>query len=471
MNFKKQQEVELTITSLAFGGKGIGKIENYVIFVDGAIPGQKVKASLKKIKKRFAEAQLLEILQQSPLAVEPRCRHYDDCGGCQLQHLNYESQLTYKRQHVVDCLERIGGFSVINISDVVPAPKTFFYRNKMEFTFSDREWIARKDFIKGTKKTQGGLFLGLHAPGRFSSIIDIKECFLLSEKSNEILHEIRDFARLSDLPAYSTLTHEGFWRFVVLREAKVTGERMINLVTSRYEERTITELAKKLVEVFPETTSIINTITAKKSEVATGERKELLFGEKFIHEKIGSYTFDISADSFFQTNSLQAEVLYSKILELADLNGDEIVYDLYCGTGSIGIYLSAFAQKIVGFEVVESALADAKRNCERNGVNNCEFVAGDLRDSLQNIKHSKYNIPYPDVIVIDPPRAGMHSNTVEAIIKIGARKIVHVSCNPATLARDLKLLCAEGYRVSSVIPVDMFPNTWHIEAVALLVKE
>jgi 23S rRNA (uracil1939-C5)-methyltransferase len=375
--------------------------------------------------------------------------------------------LKFKQQTVLDALERIGKFPAIAIDPIRGCEIPFYYRNKMEFTFSSSRWLTEEE-MNAHHQDESTVHVGLHVPQRFDKVVDIEECWLQSELSNAILNRVRIFSRERGLPVYSTETHEGYLRHLTIREGKRTGEVMINLVTNDDRPEIIRDLVRDLVESYPAITTIVNNITSRKSMVAVGEREIVCHGPGFITEKIGACTFRISANSFFQTNSQQAELLYETVRTLGAFRKDDVVYDLYCGTGTIAIYLASAVSRVVGIELVESAIADAELNAGLNGVTNAHFVQGDLKDRLTRDTEWLAGHPPPTVIVTDPPRSGMHEKVVKAMIALAPERIVYVSCNPATQARDLRLLADSGYELVRVSPVDMFPHTSHIEAVALL---
>ncbi|MDZ7374863.1 MAG: 23S rRNA (uracil(1939)-C(5))-methyltransferase RlmD [candidate division KSB1 bacterium] len=453
--------LELRVEDLAFGGRGLARLDGLVVFVDGAIPGQKVRAIVRKRRRQYAEATALEVLERSPHEIEPLCPHFGSCGGCTLQNLAYEKQLEYKAKQVRDLVERIGRLASPPLEPVLPSPSPFFYRNKMEFSFSDRPFP--------TPPQPGALLaLGLHRRGSFDEVVDLRTCFLHAPETADVLAIVRDFARASGLPAYSNRRHEGFWRFLVLRRGVRTGQWMVNIVTTELRKELLEQLVVPLRERLPGLRSVVNNVNTGKGGVAFGEREEVVWGETSIEEKLGSLVFAVSANSFFQTNTEQAERLYTKVLELADLSGGETVYDLYCGTGAISIFLAPHAKAVLGVELVESAVEDAWKNCERNSVGNCQFVASDVVRLFRDPQELLQRYGRPDVLVLDPPREGVHPRVLKRLPALGARRIVYVSCNPATQARDLSAL-AGTYRVERICPVDMFPHTAHIETVALLV--
>jgi len=463
VDIKRGSELTLRIESLAFGGKGVARVDGFVLFVSEALPGELVRVRVLKKKNSYAEARCLEVLESSSLRVEPRCQYFGLCGGCRWQNLHYQAQLEYKRQEVIDSLERIGGFKGIAVEETLPSEDIYFYRNKMEFSFSDRRWLTGDEDQKPEN-----FALGLHVPERYDKVLDIDQCYLQSESSNAILREVKEFALRSGLEPYSNKTHRGFWRFLVIREGKNTGETMVNLVTSREELKLMKELAARLVVKHPEIKSVLNNINSTRSSIAFGEREDLIYGRNTIIERVGDFSFEISANSFFQTNTRQTERLYQKVVELAGFQGAERVYDLYCGTGPITIFVSRYVKKVIGIEILEEAVRNAQGNCERNKVKNCYFVLGDVKDELPRIKDSYGR---PQVVILDPPRAGVHPKVLKRLLELAPERIIYLSCNPTTLARDLKVLCKERYRIEVVQPVDMFPHTYHIETVSLLVRK
>ncbi len=458
---RKGKTYELKVTDLAFGGKGIAKVDGFAVFVDQAAPGDVVLARVIKRKKRFAEARIAEMLSPSPLRIEAPCPYSGVCGGCKWQFLPYDIQLEYKTRHVKESLEHIGGFEGVAVHPAEGSPKVFGYRNKMEFSCSDRKWLMPEEM--GGENADTSMALGLHVPGAFYKVLDIKACLLQPEPGNDILGDVRQYMKNSSAPVYGLHSHEGFWRFLMPRHSVGRDQWMVNIVTSTEDRGEVAPLAKFLMEKYPRIVSVVNNITASKAGIAVGEYEIHLAGERVLRDRIGPREFEISANSFFQTNTEGAEILYDTVKRFAGLTGRESVLDLYSGTGTIPIYLSDQASRIVGIEIVESAVKDARRNRELNGVDNCEFVLGDIRDSL-----SKMEVR-PDAMIVDPPRDGLHKDVVKQVLAMGPGRIVYVSCNPSTLARDLALM-KDDYRVLEVQPVDMFPHTFHIESVARLEK-
>ena len=459
MVVRKGQMVELEITGIAFGGKGMSRLNGLAVFVDQAIPGDRVRARIIRKKKNYAEARLTELLEASADRIQAPCRYSGTCGGCKWQFLTYSKQREYKRQHVIESLEHIGLIKGIAVAPTIASPKIFAYRNKMEFSCSDREWLMPQEMGKQNKVK--GFAIGLHVPGTFSKVLDIQACLLQPEIGNSILAEVRNYIAKSDKPVYGLKTHIGFWRFLMLRYSVAYNQWMVNIVTAAEDRAQVQPLADLLLDKYPDIISVINNITARKAAITNGEYEICLGGAPVIKDKIGIFEFEISANSFFQTNSRGAEHLYNVIEQFAGLSGGERVVDLYSGTGAIAIYLSDAAREVTGIEISDSAVADAVSNCRINKISNCRFVRGDIKTCLSQLSGQM------DVMIIDPPRAGMHKKVVKQVLQMRPGRIVYVSCNPTTMARDLALL-QEGYRLREIQPVDMFPHTYHIEAVARL---
>ncbi len=461
MTIKKRKAYELDIIDLAFGGKGLAKPDGFPVFIDRCLPGDRVLAKITKKKKSWAEGKLIQVIKESALRQQGRCRYCNYCGGCKWQQLSYPRQLEYKKRHVVESLEHIGKLKGIQVNDTIGSDPIFEYRNKMEFSCSSSRWLMPAELENPDIKKDFGI--GLHVPGTFDKVIDIDHCDIMPELGNSILNDVRIFIKDSGLPAYHLRTHEGFWRFLMLRHSVAFNHWMVNIVTRTKQLDVVNELARQLTQTYPEIKSVMNNITDAKSGVSVGKEEVCLTGQDHIKEKLGPYVFNISANSFFQTNTRACEKLYSIVSGYAALTGEEVVLDLYSGTGTIPVWLSGNATNVYGIEIVESAVADAKKNADANGIENCEFLLGDIKDVLPRIKNK------PDVIIIDPPRVGMHKDVVAQVLSLAAPKIVYVSCNPSTLARDLEMLVPR-YTVEQVQPVDMFPHTYHIESVALLKK-
>jgi 23S rRNA (uracil1939-C5)-methyltransferase len=433
-----------------------------------------------KIKKSYAEAKLARVERPSPLRVEPRCKYFGVCGGCKWQHVEYQAQLRFKQQQVVDAFERIGGFSNIQVSPIIGADEIYFYRGKMEYSFAEKQWLREKpssiadDRLSNEKNESlsphlpSPIFLGLHVPQRYDKVLDLDECHLQSHFSNQILNFTREYFRRNHSSVYDSDRNTGYLRFLVIRESKRTQEVLVNLVTFEDRPDVMKDYTAELKHNVGQVTTVVNTINSKKAQIAFGETERVYLGNGWIHEQLGKHHFSISASSFFQTNTAQAEKLYGVVKELGEFKSTDCVYDLYSGTGSIALFISDAVKEVVGIESVESAIADAKKNAEANAVTNCYFLLGDLKDRLTKDTEWMSSHPRPDVLVIDPPRNGMHPKVVEEILGRAPERIVYVSCNPATQARDVKLLCNEKYQLIKLQPVDMFPHTFHIENVVLL---
>ena len=435
----KKQEITVTVESLAFGGRGIARINNFVVFINKVLPGQTVRAVITRVKKSYAEAVALQVLDESPWAIPPRCRHFGDCGGCQLQNLVYEQQLEAKSRQVSELLHRIGGMDNFTLLPILGSQDLYHYRNKMEFSFARERWLSAAEISAGEKIDRQGCFLGLHAGGFFGKVVDIEECRLINPSAAAIVRCVREAAR--------------------------------DVITSTFKPEVAAILREKLMSAFPQITSLYNGVTRSKAAVAFCEEEHLLAGDRFIWEKIDDFRFRISPNSFFQTNSKQVKRLYEAVLQLAEPQGDETVFDLYCGAGTISIYVSPLVRQVIGFESVASAVEDARVNCQENGVDNCRFVLADLKDQLSGTQAIIDSFGRPDLIILDPPRGGLHPKTVQAVLALSPKKIVHVSCNPATLARELEEFCRSDYMLGRVQPVDMFPHTAHIEVVAELIRK
>ncbi len=474
-------ELQLTIHDAAFSttggstlgaeGMGVARHQGFVFFVTGAVPGDIVTARVFKVKKNFAEARVVRVEQPSSLRVQPVCKHFGVCGGCQWQHVDYQAQLRFKQQRVVDAFERIGGFSSLNVHPILGSADTYFYRNKMEFSFSRHQWLTTLPDDSRLRDVKEGVFLGLHVPQRYDKVLEIHECHLHSSVSNRILGITREFARTKNVPVYEPTDESGYLRFLVIRLSQRTKELMVNLVTSNDRPEFMQQYAIAIRKEIPDITTVVNTINSRKAQIAYGEVEKIYFGEGVIHEKVGRFLFTISAGSFFQTNTAQAERMYELACSSADLNGDVVVYDLYSGTGTFALMLSDRARKVLGFESSESAVRDAHRNAKANNVTNYDFILGDLKEVLTKGGDWRTDGHAPDVIITDPPRSGMHPAVVEAIARLEASRVVYVSCNPATQARDIRLLCQMAYRLESLTPVDMFPHTYHVENIALLKRQ
>ncbi len=446
---RKGDVLSLRVEDLAFGGAGVARHEGFVVMVHGALPGDVVRAEVKRVSKSYADAKVVEITGASPLRVPAPCFHFGVCGGCRWQDLDYASQLDYKKRQVVESLKRIGRFEDPAVEDPLPSPELYFYRNKMEFSFG--------------RDAAGTLTLGLHPAESYEDVFDLGRCHLQSELSNALVGFIRDACRREGLRPYDVKTHQGFLRYLTIREGKFTGEVMVNLVTTDGEAPALAGIAEALVARFPAVVSFIRSINSRRATVAVGEREEILYGRSCITERLGGATFEITASSFFQTNSRQAERLYAAVLQAADLRGDDRVLDLYSGTGTISILASPRVKEVRGVESQSDSVRNAERNASLNGARNCFFILAEARKALAAMVPDQ---KAPSVIVVNPPRAGLNKAVIHHMVRLRPRRLVYVSCNPATLARDLNLICERDYSPMWIQPVDMFPHTFHIECVA-----
>jgi 23S rRNA (uracil1939-C5)-methyltransferase len=465
MAIKKGQVVELTIDSAAFKGKGIGKIDDLAVFVKNTAPGDRVKTRIIKRKKSYLEGKLLEVLEPGPNRIQPTCRHAQACGGCSWQHVNYQSQLSFKQDQVREHMHRIGGLTELEVKPTLGCENILHYRNKMEYSIGHKRWLSREE-INADKFISDKCFAaGLHAPGRFDKILNIRECYLQDPISYQILDFVRRYCINHDIAPFNRIDHEGFMRNVMIRNAHHTDDLMVNLVTYKDEPETISKITDALLQEFPAITTVMNNVNDTKSPTAVGRYENIIFGPGHITDYIGEYYFKIQANTFFQTNTAQAEHLYNIARDFADIKSGETVYDLYCGVGTLSLYLSEKAKKVVGIEVVDAAVKNAVQNAKENEVKNVEFVKGDMKDVFyEDIIHT---FGAPDCLITDPPRAGMHPDVVQRLNELKVPKLVYISCNTSTMARDLKEL-SNVYDIQELQPVDMFPQTYHIEAVAKL---
>ena len=462
---KKNKKIileNLLITDYAAEGKALAKLDGKVIFISGAVPGDVADVLLVKNKKDWAEGRVMQVKEYSKERVDPFCKHFGVCGGCKWQMLPYAKQLEYKQQEAEQNLRRIGKVALPEILPIIGANDDKYYRNKLEFTFSNKRYLLPGEMDNTDVLQQGAL--GFHVPRLFDKIIDIDECYLMDGVNNSIRNTIRDFTLQSNYSFYDVREHTGWLRNIVIRYC-TTGELMVNMIFNYDDETERKKLLQHVLEQVPSITTLLFTINPKWNDTIYDLTPQVYFGKGFVLEKIEDFVFKISPKSFFQTNTKQAEKLYAVTRDFAGLTGNEVVYDLYCGTGSIGIFVSKQAKKIIGVEVIEDAIADAKENAALNNITHAQFFAGDVIKICNDeffATHGK-----PDVIITDPPRAGMHDKLVSKLLEIAAPKIVYVSCNTATQARDLGLL-SEKYSVEKIQPVDMFPHTHHIECVVLL---
>lgn len=458
-------EIELHTHTLAFEGKAVARrSDGYVVFIEGALADETVRARILKAKSSFAEARLTEIVKPSPDRRESDCPDFGICGGCSMLHLRYDKQIFWKRQQVRETFERIGGFVDPPVTDTVGAPTEFHYRNKMEFSFSNERWLREEEIGSGTAADR--FALGLHVRGRYDRVLDTKNCVIAHPITNAILDATRGFVREYDLGVFDAdKAPDALLRFLVIRRSHSTGNVMVNLVTSRFEKRIAEAYAAMLHRQFPDISTVINNINSRRAQVAVGEKEYVITGSGFITDTLAGLEYRISANSFFQTNTTQAEQLYDIGLKFAGITSDDVVWDLYCGTGTITLAAAARAKFALGIELAESAVADAKQNAREHFITNVDFVASDMRKALVSQTLDTY--PRPDVMIIDPPRSGMHGDVAQSVITLAPKRISYISCNPATQARDIALMKVK-YRLVELCPVDMFPQTFHIETVARL---
>jgi 23S rRNA (uracil1939-C5)-methyltransferase len=460
----------ITIDSMAAEGKCVARVNGLVLFVEGAAPGDVADISLTRIKSSFLEGRAVEIKKFSDKRTEPFCSHFGLCGGCKWQNLNYETQLYYKQQQVIDNLERLGGLTLPEIKPIIPSRKIQHYRNKLEFSFSSYRWFTKDEMDSAKDLSRNGL--GYHLPKSFDKIFDVEHCYLQPEPSDSIRLTIKEIAIGENIPFFDTKRQDGFLRTLGIRTAN-TGEVMIILQVTSYNKEWIEKVLGHVAANFPQVTSLNYVVNAKRNDTYGDLEIHCWKGKPYITETMtrpdgkGTLQFRVGPKSFYQTNAEQAHVLYIESWKLADLKGHELVYDLYTGTGTIANFVAANAKKVIGLEYVRAAIDDAKVNSQINNISNTDFYAGDIKDLLDDDFLNKHG--RPDVIITDPPRAGMHEDVCKMLLKAAPEKIVYVSCNPATQARDLKML-AEKYSVIAVQPVDMFPHTMHVENIVLLAR-
>jgi 23S rRNA (uracil1939-C5)-methyltransferase len=462
---RQKQEIiieNLRITEIAAEGKCIGRHNEKVIFVEKVAPEDVVDVRVLKSKKSFANATPIKFHTYSTLREKPFCEHFGVCGGCKWQHINYDTQLFYKAKQVKDSLERIGKLKLPEVYPILPSVKTSYYRNKLEFTFSNKRWLTSDELQSESIDDKNAL--GFHVPGRFDKIIELNHCYLQEDPSNGIREEIRKYAGKEKLEFFDIRVQEGFLRNLIIRTS-ITGEVMVIVQVFRNDEEDIKKLMQHLQSKFPSITSLYYVVNSKGNETIHDQDLILFSGKPYITEKMEDLSFRVGPKSFYQTNSEQASELYKVARDFAGLTGTEVVYDLYTGTGTIANFVARSAKKVIGIEYVPMAIEDAKVNSEINNITNTTFYAGDMKDVLND--SFMQNHDRPDVIITDPPRAGMDAKVVEMLRRIAAPRIVYVSCNPATQARDLALL-DDMYVIKKVQPVDMFPHTHHVENVVMI---
>ncbi|TCN70114.1 23S rRNA (uracil(1939)-C(5))-methyltransferase RlmD [Acetobacteroides hydrogenigenes] len=464
MGRKRKPAIEnLEIVDVAAEGKAIGRYNDMVVFVPQVIPGDVVNIQVNKMRKNYMEGFVTKLVTPSPLRVTPFCQHFGVCGGCKWQHLPYELQLQYKHKQVVDQLTRIGHIDLSEITPILGSEKIENYRNKLEYTFSSKRWITIEEVQAGAEINQPNA-LGFHIPGMFDKVLDIEKCHLQSEPSNAIRLAVRDFTLKNGYEFFDIRNQVGLMRNLIIRTAS-TGEVMVIVVFYYEDEEKRIALLNHLKEQFPQITSLQYIINTKGNDSITDQEVVTFAGKDHIIEEMEGLKFKVGPKSFYQTNSEQAYVLYKVTRDFAGLTGNEVVYDLYTGTGTIANFVASKAKKVVGVEYVPEAIEDAKVNSDINGIANTTFYAGDMKDVLNDRFIAENG--QPDVIILDPPRAGIHEDVANTILRAMPKRIVYVSCNPATQARDIALL-AHAYEVKKVQPVDMFPHTHHVENVVLM---
>ena len=454
---------KVKISDIGAEGNAVARVDNLVVFVPMLIPGDIVDIRVIKKRKKYLEGRAVKFHEYSPDRIEPRCLHFGVCGGCKWQHLPYILQLQYKQKQVKDNLTRIGKIDLPDISPIIGSADEYFYRNKLEFTFSDKRWLTKEEVTSGEKFEKEDA-LGFHIPGLFDKVLDIQECHLQPEPSNTIKNAVREYSHQNNLKFFDLREQKGFLRNIVIRNS-MAGNVMVIVVFFQDDEEMRNGLLDFLADEFPQISSLMYVINSKKNDSLNDQKPVLYKGEDHIVEEMDGLKFRIGPKSFYQTNTRQALELYRTARNFAALTGKETVYDLYTGTGTIANYIAAYCEKVIGIEYVDEAVEDARINSKLNGIHNCTFFAGDMKEVLSDAffkLHGK-----PDVVITDPPRAGMHEEVINIINNASPGRIVYISCNPSTQSRDIQML-SESYYVSAVQPVDMFPHTHHVENVVLL---
>lgn len=454
---------DIEITAVAAEGNSIARYEDRVIFIPYGAPGDVADVQIDKKKHSFWQGHIQNLKKSSPYRIDPKCLHFGVCGGCKWQHVPYHYQLQFKRQQVIDVLQRIAKVPFPDVKECLGSEKEWEYRNKVEYTFSNKRWLTY-DQIKNEEEISDRRGVGFHIPGAFDKVLDIAHCYLHDDLGNQLRNFLRDYATEKNLSFYDLKGQYGFLRTLMIRTF-TTGQSLVVISFGENNEELIARCLKSIVGRFPQITSLNYVINTKVNDSIADLEVINYYGRGFAEEKLGQLIFRISPQSFYQTNSLQAQELYSVVRKMADLQGDELVYDLYTGTGTIANFLAPHAKHVIGIEYVEEAIKDAWLNAEINGISNTEFFAGDMKDILKDEFIARHG--HPEVMIIDPPRAGMHQDVVNVILNAAPKTIIYVSCNPATQARDVALLSSK-YTIEEVQPVDMFPHTQHVENVIKL---
>jgi len=462
---KKKMVKDLLITGIADRGRVVGRTaEGQVVFVDSAAPGDVVDALILRKKKSFLQGKTMHVSKYSIHREEPFCAHFDDCGGCKWQHISYAQQLQGKQQVVENVIQKLAGLDSSIVQPILAADHTRYYRNKMEYSFSDTRWLTATEIANEEDTLTRGNALGFHAPGSFDKIVQVDDCHLQADRANHLRNDIWDYAVQHELTFYAAKLHKGLLRNMFIRNTSIE-DWMIVMVFGEQEQELIENMMEYIKVNHSYLKSIYYIINEKKNDSIYDQKLVLYSGEEYIIEKLHDLKFKISPKSFFQTNTLQGVKLYDVVKKYCNFSGDEVVYDLYTGLGSIALYMAAHCKEIIGIEEVQDAITDAKFNKKMNGIDNASFYCGDVKDVLTTEFIAQH--PRPDIVITDPPRAGMHKDVVQTLLQLEAAKIVYVSCGPATQARDLSIL-KEKYNVVECQPVDMFPHTHHVESVALL---
>lgn len=453
----------LEITKIAAEGKSLARWNDMVVFIPYGAPGDVADVKIDRKKHSFAEGHIVNLVKPSEIRIQPFCEHFGVCGGCKFQHIPYEYQLKYKQQQVVDALERIAKVDLPQVNPILGSQCTTAYRNKLEFTFSDKEWLTTEQLHSGEQFPDRNA-VGFHIPNGYNKVLDIKKCWLMDDINNQLRLFVKQYALSKGYTFFDMRNNTGLMRMMMIRVAS-TGQLMLVVVFGEHDDSAIVDVMNAVHERFPSITSLMHVVNTKRNDSLGDQTFVLDYGKKYIEEEMEGLKFRVGPKSFYQTNSRQAYELYKVARRMARLTGDELVYDLYTGTGTIANFVSRQARKVIGIEYVPEAIADAKLNSEVNGIDNTYFVAGDMKDVLTDDFIAQHGVP--DVMIIDPPRAGMHQDVVNVILNAEPKRMVYVSCNPATQARDLQLLDAK-YKVVEIQPVDMFPHTQHVENVVAL---
>lgn len=451
---KHPKLVEINIVDLAFDGKSVGHLDGKVCFLKGGLPGEKVLAEITSEKRRFNNGIVRDIINKSDKRINAVCSHFGHCGGCTWQDLDYSDQLYYKEKQVNDCIERIGNLGTVKIHDIIGSDDIFYYRNKMEYSFHTAE---NDDFT-----------LGLHVRGEFDDIFNLNECHISSEHDEKIVKWFREYVKKNNISVYDVKNHGGYMRFLMLRTTSNTSQLMVNIVTNYGDFPNFEKMVNELTSEFPQITTIVHNQNGQKSNIAIGEIENIFYGPGYIEEKIFDSTFRIKANSFFQTNTKQAQKLYQTGFDMLKPENNDRILDLYCGTGTIGILIAPMVSDVVGVELVSDAVSSARENALINNIENITFYEGFVKDFLREYNNSKI---YFDTIIVDPPRAGLNPKALKKLLKMKPKKILYISCNPATFARDAKIIVENGYILPELKPIDMFPHTMHIELASVFYLE